>query len=894
MLGEPPADDPEIAVRRLRERLAPDAPRSLSTLLARRAALESVTETVRNAEHYPDLLAAVASVLQTEVCNETSDAASLFGMRGASRRIRRCCVTELSGFDLDSRLESDEQPDADARLLEALGAVVREGDVLPSPSDPHPPPDGSLQNTSLPRTVAVTLDHLLFASPDHRVRGHATVLEGARRTVVDRVLSTNPDDVTRENARVAAVLTTQQALESAQDSRVHALVDRLTAAQDAMVAAWGWLIAATYPEAASEGDSPRASALVDAVHAALERGDANREAPWTLARAMAPSTATDRRASYVEALSSLNIDADRDVHGRNLEMLARLGTTGALGERHAPVVFESVRAGLLTTDQRRQAAELVDALLASDVVPAAFLDELIASLARDATSDDNGVARSALDGLHRLFDVAPVDDSLKHPEIAQALSGSARRHLLTTSETVLLDGEADTVIHAARVLRDVAHAAPEDDSTVHASYDRLLETAIHDTGETRTRACTGIAQYLERSEIPQRHAERFLGAQEPAELAGSLAAIEATSRLLSSDGTTEALDLDAYSDALVDRIPDIAPEDPRAVLAALDAVASARRFDTPADGIEFLSAALDVHAHEYGEDNVNPPALEELKRIVDAVPSPDSPTALSPLIDRLMDDDPNVRRGTVKVLDFATSDEPVILRGTLDDDYPLLAGELVHPLVQPLVDQVTRGEVERALRRDTLSMLEKHAVEGWLTEAQLDTVADLAFDLLDDHPESASMLLERPVILERLAPADIDRVFRRYVTALEPPDHDTTGIVVTVRDPTEFPSRTLDVLSTLLETKAVTPAEFLDAIQIRELGAIDAPSIASYVFADSPRTGTFLSLLEWAAERTDRSLSRLARPLEEAIAATNLDERDRVEVLEFLTRLDSIAEGTGE
>lgn len=899
MLGYDPNEDPDAAVDRHHERLAPDASRSPSTLLERQAALEDVSPAVRNAENYPAFLAAVVEVLNAEAHSASSDAATLFGMRTASRTVRRQCVHELNWFDLDRRLESTTQPAADDRLLGALAAVVRDGDALPTATDSQSLLRRSPGDASLPTPVAVALDELLFASPADRVRRHAVVLEAARHTVVDRILAADPDDVARPDVRVAATLSTQRALDAPDGSRADALAAHLTASTDAVVQAWGCMLAAHHDEETRDQDGcgddlPGFAAFVDAVHAVVdEQGDegAVREAAWALGRAAARTDAPAWRSRHVDALCTLPLNADRDVHGPVLEVLTRLATAGVLAERDAPMLFETACDGLTTTHElaRRPAAELVDALLATDVVPAAFLDRVVASLAGDATSDDRAVARGALGGLRRLFEVEFDGSSLKHPAIADALTPSARRHLLNAAETVLFEGDDETVTDAARALRDVAHAAPGDDPGVREAYDRVLKTAIDDTGDPRTRACTAIAQALPWRALHPSQAERFLADQTPANLAGSPDAIRATTGILSAYGAPDALDLDTYADALVDRIPDLSPEAFQGTVESLEAIAEARHFNDPADGIELLAAAADVLARRYRSEAVHPAPTRELARIVDAVPSPDATTALQPLVARLRGDDPHARRAVVDVLGFATPDDGGLRRDVLTPDDPLLSGALVHPLVHPLVDHVTRGDVEDGIRGGTLSLLGQYAAREWLTDAHLDAVANLALDVLDEHPSSATTLLERPAVVERLGPADADRVFQRYVTSLEPPDRDPSETIVSDGDADDVPNGALDVLSTLLESGRATPAAFLDAVPIRELGVTDAPSITRHVTAASPPTPMLLSLLERCAERTDRSLAPLARPLEEVLASKALGDRNHLTVLALRTRLASTA-----
>lgn len=894
MLRPAPDEDPEVAVDHLRDQLAPTAPRSMSALVTRQAALESITPAVRDAENYPELLAAVASVLEDEVCREASDAATLFGMRTASQKIRRYCVDELVNFDLDRRLESDVHPDGDDRLLAALAAIVREGDVLSVRAETSRSLLPSMRHHSLPAAVAVALDQLLFVSPDDRIRRHATVLNRARGTVFERILSGNAEDVRREDARTAAVLSTHCVLDRPDASRLHAVVDRLMASPDALVEAWGTLVASTQPDEPHQGDSSRAAALVDAVHAALECGDVFGEASWILGRAADTTTPPDTRDRYVEALCTLNRGTDSDGDSHALVTLARLGNAGVLTQRHVPLLFESLSASLTTTTRliQKSAAELVEVFLTEEVVPNAFLHYLLASLAEDATSDNTGVARGALDGISRLFEVYPHDWSLRYPAIAEALTPSARQYLLDTVETTLLTGEDEIFDVAAHALGNVANAAPDDDATVQVICDRLVETATRDTGGRRSRACAAILQVLNGQNLEASQAERFLAAHSPSELADSPAAIKSTSRILSSNAVAEALDLQAYTEALINRIPDLAPETLRAVLKVLAVVAETRRFNTAGDGIEFLSAAVDAHASRLQEERVNPPSRDELVRIIDAIPSPDSPGALSPLVDRLRNDDQNVRRTTVEVLKVATSENPLIMDGTVEGDHPLLTNELVHPLISPLIDQLTGGEAEHELRRETLVLIDQLADSDWLTDAHLDAIADLALHLLDDHPESASTLFECRDVVERLAPEDADRVFQRYVAALEPSDPDLTmieGAQVERVDDTETPDGTFAVISMFFETERATPEAFLETVPICELGASDAPSIARYVTSINISTEEILSLLELAAERADRSLAPLARPLEEALALKGLVDRDHLTVLEFRTRLESTA-----
>jgi hypothetical protein len=888
MLGHDPDEDPDAAVDSLREQLAPEATRSPSTLLARQTALEDVSPAVRATDDYPTLLAAVVEVLRAEARSDGSEAASLFGMRATSRTVQRRCVRELGWFDLDGRLESATQHAADDRLLQALVAVVHDGDDLPEGDVLGSSGDRSPADPSLPMPVAVALDHLLFVSPADRVRRHATELTGARRTVSGRVLATDPDAVARTDARIASVLATQPALDAPDRSRLEALVEHLTAASDPVVRAWGCSVVASHDDAEPGSGIPTPVALVDAVHAAVDDEHA-REAAWMLGRAAATTTVSDRRARYVDVLCSLTLDAD-DVHGPVLEVLRRLAAADALAERDAPMLFESARDGLTATHDgaRRPAAKLVDALLAHDVVPAAFLDRTIASLGGDATTDDPAAVRGALGGIRRLFETEFESWALKHPAIVAALEPPARRRLLDATATVLLDRDDETVTDAARALRDVAHAAPDGDPAVLATADNLLDTAIDDTGDARTRACTAIAQSLPWRVLSKSQAERFLTAQTPAALVASPAAIRAADGILSKFDVADALDLDAYSDALVDRIPDVQPDGIHPVVRALETLAEERDFDDPVDGIEFLAAAADALARIYRTGPLRPTPTDYIERIVDAVPSPGSTTALAPLVDRLQADDTHARRAVVDVLGFATPDDDAFLQTNVDPDDPLLTGGLVHPFVRPLVVHVTRGDVEDGLLGGTLSLLGKYAARGWLTDAQLGAVANLALELLDDHPGPATDVLDVPAIAERLAGVDVHRILQRYAAALEPPDRDPSDIIITDADD-DVPSGTLDVLSTLLETELVTPAAFLDAVPIRELGAEDAPSISRLITAPSPPTAKLLGLLEWASERCDRSLAPLARPLEEALATTDLGARDHLTVLALRTGLDATA-----
>jgi hypothetical protein len=354
----------------------------------------------------------------------------------------------------------------------------------------------------------------------------------------------------------------------------------------------------------------------------------------------------------------------------------------------------------------------------------------------------------------------------------------------------------------------------------------------------------------------------------------------------------EAIDLAALGDALVTRVSDVDPDALRAVAAALRTVAERRTFDDPTDGIELLAGVADAVAHGHAVSSLQPHVDNELDGTVAALPRPDSTAALAPLVDRLRNDDRHVRRATVEVLTWASprSDDGFygFFQQAVDHDDPLLAGELVHPLVDPLVDHVARGDPDDGFRDGTLSLLARYAARGWLTDAQLDAVAAVAMSVFEQAPGSATTLLAEPAVASRLAEGDAERVFRTYAAALEPPERDPTDSIVT-ESADRVPSGALDVLGTFLETDLASPGAFLDALPVRELGAADALSLTALVAASTPSTASLLSLIEWAGTRDGRSLDPLARPLERALAGGDVDGRDRLQLLAFRTDLESTA-----
>lgn len=912
MFGHDPDEDPEAAVDRLVEELAPDDARSPSTLLARQAALEDVSPAVREADRYPELLAAAATVLRAEVRSHGSDAASLFGMRTASLTIRERCVSELQWFDLDRRLDAADQPPADSPpaadhppsdddLLAALADVVRIGDVLPPAAETDRVDILSPDTRGLPNAVVAVLDELLFAAPDALARRHADALEQTRRTVLDRIHTAGPSTVTREAARVAAVLTTHPELEAAPEGRLDSVEASLRTSPDPIIRAWGCYVDALRPDRPRAGDAAQPAALADAVETAFAATDGYGNGPahagaWILGRAAATTDHPDHRAHWVTSLSTQNVDTTTDVHEPVLETLVRLAKVDALAADDAPALFESARAGLTTTHEgaRRPATALVDELERADVVPADFVDRLTATLAEDATAGDPGVARAALGGLRRLFETTFDSWDLEHPNVAAALSLPARRRLLDASETVLLAGDDATATDAARALRDVAHAAPDGDAAVRATYDSLLDSALHESDADCERAIRAIEQSIPWRLLDAAQAHRFLTEQPLERLATHPPAVRTATAILSSYDAPDAFDLDAYTTTLIDEVPDVDLDVLETVVSALQTVATARAFERPADGIAILAAVADATARHYRAGTVTAQLTRDIEDTVAAVPTPGTTEALSQLLARLRSDDPHRRHAMVNVLDWATPSVQGMAQRTVNPDDPLLEADLATPFVDPLVEHVAQGGADATHRGGAVSVLARYVDHGWLDDDQLASVADLALALAGVDPAAATTLLERPAVVDRLAPADAQLVFETYVSALEPPDRDPSHTLVAdaVEDP--YPTGALDVVSTFVETGAATPAAFLDALPVRELGSDDAPGISTYLTTGGPPAGSILSLLEWTAARTNRELSSFARPLDTALATGDLGEETTLIALRMRARLDTTARLDGD
>lgn len=901
MFGLDSDEPPDATVERIRERLAPDGPRSPSTVLERAAALDDVSFAVRDAEAYPALLADVAEVLLGAARRDESDAARLFGLATASAEVRRACVRELDHLDVDRRIDADAPPDADDRLLPALAALVRDGDVL----DPDTDLSGSLatfpDDAGMPTSVVGALDDLLFAASDDLIARHARTLETTRRAVLDRVLAPDgPGAVARTDARIAAILLVQPALDAANPDRASAVVDRLTAAPEPLVRGWGHLVALVRGHDA--GDPPTQTSADDALSAAVQatlRGvpsvsvEHERLAARMLSRAISLSSDHGARLRWFRQLSVLALGLETPVGLDRLDPaeLHRVLLADAVPEEGVPVLLEGVHEVLTATGYGGASDSAVDALeTLADVaeVPTAFADRLLRSLATALDSDDRHAVPSALDAFELLFDVSFDLTEPTQRAVAESASSDALREAFAAVDGVRRQGDDEAASDAARVLRNVAVAAPFDDDLVRETYDDVVDTAVASTGRARDRAALAVRHAAHGRVLSREQARRYLAEQRVRDLAGSTRCVDATEAILSTYDVDDAFDVGAFAAAMRDRVRTVDRDALETIASALETVVEAHSFDDPTVGIEFVAAAVDAVAREYRATDGYGHLTGELRAVVRTVPQPRTTAALSPLLERIRSDDVAVRRATVHALDFGTpTDDPFV---PFDDETgrPLLTGSLVHPFVDPLVDHVQRGDSNEGFQGGTLSVLARYADAGFLTDAHLDAVAALAVSLFDHDETRAATLLQSDPVLDRLASCTVDRVFETYVAGMEPVDVDDET-VLGVSDVDEDPNGTLGVVDALLEGDHVTAASFVDAVPVRELGDPDAPSLSAYLDATHPATPRLLSLLETTGALA-RASADPSPALDRALASGSLSTENRFRVLENRTTVETTAE----
>lgn len=901
MFGLDSNEPPDATVERVRERLAPDAPRSPSTVLERAAALDDVSVAVRDADAYPALLADVAEVLLGEARRDESDAARLFGLATASAEVRRACVRELAHLDVDRRIDADAPPDADDRLLPAIAALVRDGDIL----DPDRDLSGSLatfpDDAPMPTSIVGALDDLLFAASDDLLARHAKTLEATRRVVLDRVLA--PDDpgaVARTDARVAAVLLVQPALDAADAARARAVVDRLTAAPEPLVRAWGNLVALV--RGLDAGDPPTQAGADEGLSAAVEAtlrgvpgasGEHERLAARVLGRTIALSSDPEARLRWFRRLSKLTLGLETPMGLDRLQSagLRRVLLADAVPDGGVPVLLESVHEVLTATGYGGAADSAADALeTLADVagVPTAFADRLLHSLATALDSEDQHAAPSALDTLYLLFDVSFDLTAPTQRAVAESASPDALREVFAAVDTVRRQGDDEDATAAARVLRNVAVADPFDDDLVRQTYDDVVEAAVSGTPRARDRAALAVRHAAHGRVLSREQARRYLAEQRVRDLAGSTRCVDATEAILSTYDVDDAFDVGAFAAAMRDRVRTVDRDALETIASALETVVEAHSFDDPTVGIEFVAAAVDAVAREYRATDGYGHLTGELRAVVRAVPQPRATAALSPLLERIRSDDVAVRRATVHALDFGTpTDDPLV---PFDDETgrPLLTGSLVQPFVDPLVDHVQRGHSDGGFQGGTLAVLARYADAGHLADAHLDAIAALAVSLFDHDDPRAATLLQSDPVLDRLASSTLDRVFETYVAGMEPVDVDDET-VLGVSDVDEDPNGTLGVVDALLEGDHVTSASFVDAIPVREFGDPEAPSLSAYLDATHPATPRLLSLLETTGALA-RASADPSPALDRALASGSLSTENRFRVLENRTTVETTAE----
>lgn len=904
MLGHDPDEELDAAVDSIRERLAPDASRSPSTVLEREAALEATSLGITNANGYPALLADVAEVLLEETRREPSDAASLFEMGIASLEIRRLCVCELVHFDVERRLETDGTLDADDRLLPALAALVREGDVLDPDVDLSRSFATFPDDAPMPTSVVDALNDLLYAATNDLVARHAATLEATRRAVLDRVLApTGPADVARTDARIAAVLLVEPALDTPDPERENAVVDRLTTATDPLVRAWGPFVAVvgeSHPDDHAIATTAVDEDLLDAIESTVSglptvSSERKHLVARLLCRAIVRSPASTRRRRWVRRLSdlALGLHSPYGLGAFPSTELERLVLDDALDDADRTVLFDRVHEAVTSLgfeEDVGRAAPLVETLADENLLTTPFTDRLLRALARDLESGEPPAVRNALGEITSLFDVT---FDLEEPSL-QAVAASASQDLLRR----VFDAAADVCRHggneeapaAARALRNVAVANPFHDATILETYDDLVETAATSTDRGRDRAALAIEEAAYGRVLHPEQAERFLTEQRPHDVAASVRCIDATDVLLSKYDVVEEFDVLAFAAAAFKRLPELDPNAQESIAEALETVAREHSFEDPAAGIEFLELVLDTDAHLYGSCDADLYLTWKFATIVEAVPQPQSTAAVSPLLERLRSDDPHVRRATVRLLALGTPVDDEFQPLSDDPQDSLLPDSLLGQFVHPLVAHVRRSRPDAEFPAIATSLLAQYADAGHLTDAQLDAVAALAVSLFERDEERAATLLQSDSVLDRLYSSTVDRVFEAFVSTLEPIDSDEDdGFRFGLSSVEEDPTGALGVLDALLRGEHVTLSSFVDAIGIREFGHPDAPSLTTYLTATHPATPRLLSLLKTTAALAWTSAD-LSPALDRALASGSLDTENRFRVLEERMTVQTTAE----
>ncbi|WP_435366023.1 hypothetical protein [Haloarchaeobius sp. DYHT-AS-18] len=898
MPGHTQDEDTEATIERIRADLALDAARSPSTLFERTAALEDIVSMGIGGDSVPELRADIAELLQSEIESSESAAASLYGMAHASTEIRCGCARNLQPLDVDRRLETDAPLEADDRLLAALAAIVRDGNVLDPGAEIGDPFVTFPDDAPMPMQVVDALDDLLFAASETLVQRHTAALERARQSVIDRVLAPeNSADLARTDARTAAILLVQSALDAPDPQRVRAVVDCLTAAPEPLVRAWGHLIV-RHSEHQSEDDG-----LSAAVETIFED-----DTPITpelaplvariLSRAVISSANGKARQQWLRQLSefALGLRYSQPLIGPATAELNWIIRFDALTEEDLSLLFESLYQALTSIEfggKSGQAALVIETLNEANVLTTEFTDRILRTLVASLETDDQLDRKNTLNTFRHLFALRYDYSAPSHRGSAETASQDAMYWTLDAATDTLHHGTDEEAATAARILRDMAVQDPFVDDIIGETYDDLVETAVTSTGHALDRASLAIQHATYGGVLHSEQAERFLCEQHVHQLAQSIQSITAAEAVLSTYEVTDTFDALAFSAAIFDRVPDLGSRDLGSLSGALARVAIEHSFENSAAGVEFVSAVLDIDAHRYSSFDPFGHLTQDFGTILDGVPKPQSTDDLAPLLERIRSDDPTVRQLIIHLLSLGTPAGDELLPYSDDPDEPLVSGELVRPFVDPLVDHFRNSFPAEEPPEVTSSLLVQYAEADLLTAGQLDAVTETALSQLDHDESVVATLLQSDSVLDHLPSKEIERVFETYVSMLEPIDIDDErslgedGLFSPAVD--EDPNGTLGVLEALLRGEHVTPSSLADALPIREFGDADAPSLTTYLTASQPSTAR-LRMLLGTGDVLERGNSDLVSALDRTLASGQLSEDDRFSVLELRTEVETTSD----
>ncbi|MFC6954833.1 hypothetical protein [Halorubellus litoreus] len=876
-----PSKQEDIAIQRIRAEITRGKGQLPSTIYTREATLAKIPWTLCEAEEFPELLADIAVVLREQVSFSMSNATSLFDMARSSEEVQRHCVRQIGLFDIERRLAANGLLAGDERLLRALSKTIKQGNIVDSSLEEMVGYATFDHQPSTSKILVTVLDQLLFAASPNTVRRNSNVLKETRDAVINRILKeSTPDDVDRTDARAAAVLLTHPQLGTGGVEQANAVIDKFEAASEPLVQFWGRYIRTLLSDRLSQDRKTQPRDLVNRLKetiAAAEKFKDDRDAVaiWGLGRAIAQTSNPEYRNDWIDVLSTIKIFSNDDLHLEVFETLYILTLADVLVERDLPILFERLQAAIASFSHAKTAAiRLLQALVDKGLTTEQFINSIFYSIILGDEIDG---------GLTNMKNILYFDSLVKatqgpgegpFPVIVDALERGPGRHLIGELKRKILYGNIEEVElnHPGELLCKVASITDRDRTVFDDTFEDLLEAVFDSKYIQRKHSHTAIRYAAEANLLGSGLAERYLSEYSATELASGAEATHAAAAIISNYDSHEKLDLDAFIDALGSRIPDADWEESWAIRAALESIALLRTFGDPEEGIEFIGLWIDAASNTEGTPSAVPDDVFE------ALPATGSTASLTPLVERIQSENPNIRHQTIALLNDSIPREFDSYREQTEQRIPPLTGTSVQQLVHPLVEQISCGDNQPGFRSTALNVLAGYVERNWLTNEQIESVVSLARSLLHDDPENVAILLQVPQVVDQLGVRKIKGGLEQCALALEPTENsaDRSGETLSLDGDLEAITEALVALS---KSGNISPSDIVDVLNDTTRSN---PSLLEAHAAD------LIPLLErnGVVEQADPSV---AQSLDRAISNTVNDEEDLLKLLRIRTRVQKVA-----